>query len=333
MTPRPELQADLASAYPGARLVPMVGDASTRRFWRLVLPEGGTRVVMDYGSPWTATPDDLPVSRLLRRAGLPVADVLDARAGSGCLVLEDLGDLTLESALAALPEGERGDAARERLYEAAVDLAVAIARKGSPALRESERAQGPALDAARFRFEMDFFLEHFVSGLRGLAVGERLREHLHDLADAAARSSRPVLCHRDYHSRNLMVRDDGSLAMVDVQDARWGPDTYDLASLLRDAYVELDEGVVGRMIERFRVALPADEEAEALRARFDLVAVERMIKALGTFGYQAVVRQNPRYLEGVPRTLERLRRTLPLAPSLAPLLDLLQRAGLLDPIG
>jgi hypothetical protein len=111
--------------------------------------------------------------------------------------------------------------------------------------------------------------------------------------------------------------------MVDIQDARWGPDTYDLACLLRDAYVELDEDRVSRMLVRFRAALHAPEPEDALRARFDLVATERMVKALGTFGYQATVRGNRRYLEGVPRTLARLRRTLAATPALGPLKTLL----------
>jgi aminoglycoside/choline kinase family phosphotransferase len=111
--------------------------------------------------------------------------------------------------------------------------------------------------------------------------------------------------------------------MVDFQDARWGPDTYDLASLLRDAYVEIDEGLVEGMVARFG-------DAEDLRARFDLVAAERMIKALGTFGYQASVRGSPRYLEGVPRTLHRLRRTLATQSALEDLGDLLDRSRLLE---
>jgi aminoglycoside/choline kinase family phosphotransferase len=315
MKPRPELAADLAEAYPGARLDPLVGDASTRRFFRLFLPQGATRVVMDYGAPFEVTPDDVAISKLLRGAGLPAPAVLDVRPASGCLLLEDLGDVTLEAALGSAAETER-----ERLYAAAVDLARDIADKGTPALAASPRAAGPALDATRFRFEMDFFLEHYLGGLRGLEANPSLRARLHALADAAAASSAPVLCHRDYHSRNLMVRADGSLAMVDFQDARWWPDTYDLASLLRDAYVEIDEGLVDRMLDRFG-------SGDALRARFDLVAAERMIKALGTFGYQASVRANPRYLEGVPRTLGRLRRTLQGDPALADLGVLLERSG------
>jgi aminoglycoside/choline kinase family phosphotransferase len=324
---RTELLADLAAAHPRAELTPMVGDASTRRFFRLRLADGSTRVVMDLGGPWELPPDDLALNRILRGAGLPVPALLEAWPSSGCLLFEDLGDRTLESALSRATPSER-----ERMYERAVDLAVAIARRGTPVLASSERASGPALDADRFRFEMDFFLEHFVAGLRRLPTPGDLRAELHALAGAAAASSPPVLCHRDYHSRNLMVREDGSLAMVDVQDARWGPDTYDLASLLCDAYVELDDDLVTRMRARFRAAASPPEPEEAFRARFDLVATERMVKALGTFGFQSAVRGNPRYLEGVPRTLGRLRRTLEGTPLLRRLADLLLRGRILDPL-
>ena len=88
---------------------------------------------------------------------------------------------------------------------------------------------------------MEFFLEHFADRFTELKIDSRLPAALTRLADRAAEAPHRVLCHRDFHSRNLMVTEDGSLAMVDIQDARWGPDSYDLASLLRDAYVDIPE--------------------------------------------------------------------------------------------
>ena len=78
---------------------------------------------------------------------------------------------------------------------------------------------------------------------------------LHELADRAAASPRKVLCHRDFHSRNLMLPPDHSLAMVDIQDARWGPDSYDLASILRDAYIEM---VISEIIPLIDERYPED---------------------------------------------------------------------------
>ena len=101
-----------------------------------------------------------------------------------------------------------------------------------------------------------------------------------------------MLCHRDYHSRNLM-RHAERLYWIDFQDARMGPATYDLASLLRDAYVDVPEELQDELKERFRQKAAPDEPREVFRRRFDLMCVQRNLKALGTFGYMATVRQQP----------------------------------------
>jgi aminoglycoside/choline kinase family phosphotransferase len=290
----------------------MAGDASARRFWRLHAPGGTTRVVMDYGAPFEADPDDLALGGIFRAAGVRVAGVERIVPDAGCIVVEDLGDETLESAIRRHRELGRSI---EPLYDAAVDLAARIATAGTVALAASSRASGPALDPSRFRFEMDFFVEHFVEGWLGARASDGLRREVRDLAERAALATRrQVLCHRDYHSRNLMVLPEGGLAAVDIQDARWGPDTYDLASLLRDAYVDLEPSIVQRGIERYRAAVFPDEDAEPFLARFELVSLQRMVKALGTFGFQATVRGRTGYLEGVPRTVGRILRLRALAP-------------------
>lgn len=296
MRPSPELLQHLREQRPGSVLHPMTGDASTRRFWRERGAHGETRVVMDYGAPFTGETDDVRLTRLFLEAGLPVARLLSVEAGLGCLWFEDLGQLTLEQALREAPRPER-------LLSDAVRLAVAIAGDGTPVLARSQRKDGPALDDARFEFEMAFFAEHYVEGLRGKQASIELRQGLEDLAHEAARTPRRVLCHRDYHSRNLMLRTDGRLAMVDIQDAQWGPDSYDLASLLFDAYIDIDAAARDRLLSEYvALAIPDD----GFEARFYCVALQRTIKMLGTFGYQATVRNNRRYLDAVPRTLARV---------------------------
>jgi aminoglycoside/choline kinase family phosphotransferase len=111
-----------------------------------------------------------------------------------------------------------------------------------------------------------------------------------------------VLCHRDYHSRNLMVHR-GELYVIDFQDARMGPDTYDLASLLRDSYVDITEQELDGFIAYF-LALKGVVDGVEFRRRFDVMAVQRNLKALGTFGYQAAARGNPIYIQYIPRTLK-----------------------------
>ena len=319
--PRPRLARFLDDAYRSWSAEPMTGDASTRRFWRIRAPSGATRVVMDYGAPFAGDPDDVALGAIFREAGLRIAEVERVAPDVGCLVLEDLGDRTFET---AVREHRADGRSIEPLYDAAVDLAARVATTGTVALERSGRAAGPALDPTRFRFEMDFFVEHFVEGWLGAEAGNGLRREVRDLAERAAQASRRrVLCHRDYHARNLMVLADGGLAMVDIQDARWGPDTYDLASLLRDAYVDFEPAIVRRGLERYRAAVFPDDEPEQLLTRFELVSLQRMVKALGTFGYQATVRDNPAYLEAVPRTVGRillLRARVPAYPTLNGLL-------------
>jgi len=190
--------------------------------------------------------------------------------------------------------------------------------------------RGPALDPQRFRFEMDFFVENYLGRLLGVAPPAGLREALHDLAERAA-SGRRVFCHRDFHSRNLMIRPDGRLAMVDIQDARWGPDGYDLASLLRDAYVDDPDPLIEEMVERFHATVPGLGSASEFRGRFDVVATQRMVKALGTFGFQIAALGRTRYRSAIPRTLARLSASMPAVEGCAALHRMLDDLGLFIP--
>ena len=128
-----------------------------------------------------------------------------------------------------------------------------------------------------------------------------------------------MLCHRDYHSRNLMLHDD-RLYIIDFQDARMGPDTYDLVSLLRDSYVDLPEQTVNELIAYFLALKGTTDPMQetVFRERFDLMALQRNLKALGTFGYQTTARRNPVYIQYIPRTLRYVRDNLGRHPRFPP---------------
>jgi N-acetylmuramate 1-kinase len=131
-----------------------------------------------------------------------------------------------------------------------------------------------------------------------------------------------VLCHRDYHSRNLMLHD-SQLYIIDFQDARMGPDTYDLASLLRDSYVDLPEQTVSELLAYFLALKGQSGEQAEFRRRFDIMALQRNLKALGTFGYQTTARRNPVYIQYIPRTLRYVRGNLENLPEFARIRGLL----------
>jgi aminoglycoside/choline kinase family phosphotransferase len=302
-------------------VAPLSGDASTRRYFR-VRDGGQTQVLSLYPEPFD--PDDLGfrvVRELLAGYGLPVPAIVDQDGPRGLLVQEDLGDLTLQEALRTASED-----VREELYGQAVDQLVRLQR---------EAAQGPqragcfqiAFDLEKLTWELHYFLKHFVEGHRGcdLTAEDRaeLAEGFHRLCQEIAGWPR-VLCHRDYHSRNLMLRD-GSLFWIDFQDARMGPATYDLASLLRDSYVELPEGLVAELAEGFRQKAVPGEARAVFERRFDLMCVQRNLKALGTFGFMDSVRGNPVYLPYIPHTLRCARRNLARYPELATVWRVLAR--------
>jgi aminoglycoside/choline kinase family phosphotransferase len=239
----------------------------------------------------------------------------------GILALEDLGDVTLQAHLGAAPATEHA-----LLYRQAVGLIDVIQRRGAEFAGGGALPYGLAFDVEKLTWELDFFLKHFLESFRGVSLTDAERQTFRDafLSIAGELAAEPrVLCHRDYHSRNLMVHGQ-RLYLIDFQDARMGPDTYDLASLLRDSYVHLDDGIVEELIAGFLALKGAQGPDPAeFRRRFDLMAVQRNLKALGTFGYQAMTRRNPVYAQYVPRTLRYVRSNLERYARFAPLREVL----------
>jgi aminoglycoside/choline kinase family phosphotransferase len=321
-------------AQPHARVVPLTGDASTRRYFRIIRPDARSVVLAVYDVAFAY--DKLPfvnVARLLAQVPLPIPEILGHTGDLGVLVLEDLGDVTLQAHLGVAPPNEH-----DALYRQAVTLIERLQRRGQELASSVYLPYSIAFDRDRLTWELDFFVKHFLEGYRGVEVSAAVRTALsHEwarIAEELAAEAR-VLCHRDYHSRNLMVRG-GELYVIDFQDARLGPDTYDLASLLRDSYVDLDDQKVEELIAYF-LALrgPATAASRAggaalavqeFRRRFDLMAMQRNLKALGTFGYQTAALNNPVYIQYIPRTLHHVRENIGRNPRFAHLRELLGTA-------
>ena len=311
-------RADLASA--ATRVEPLHGDASTRAYVRVAPPGRPPMVLALHPEPFAA--DSLPqvvVGTLFRRLGIPVPAVLDEAADLGILAVEDLGDETLQSWMAGGPGRDPAP-----LYREAVDYLATLQTRGGAFRDEGTVPFTLAFDAAKLTWELDFFRSEFLEAYRRIALpsaaSEALRRELAAIAGELAAEPR-VLCHRDYHCRNLMVRD-GRLVVIDFQDARLGPGTYDLASLLRDCYVDLPDDLTAALTRRFLNAVPAQRTPD-FEARFDLMSVQRHLKALGTFGHQVARRGRGHFAEAVPRTLAHLRRTLGAYPRFERLRELL----------
>jgi aminoglycoside/choline kinase family phosphotransferase len=311
-------------AGPQVRVVPLTGDASTRQYFRILRPDTPSIVLAVYESGFEF--DELPfvnVSRLMTEVPLPIPAIAGHDDELGILILEDLGDVTLQAHLGVSPPDEH-----RALYDQAVEFIARLQRRGRELESKDYLPFGIAFDRGKLTWELDFFVKHFLGAYRGVelsggaqaGLAEEWARIAGELADEP-----PVLCHRDYHSRNLMLHE-SKLYIIDFQDARMGPDTYDLVSLLRDSYVDIPEETVDALIERFlifRGAGRAEATTAEFRQRFDLMALQRNLKALGTFGYQTTARKNPVYIQYIPRTLRHVRTNMERHPRFGRLRDLL----------
>ena len=300
---------------------PLSGDASTRRYFR-VKGRATSWVAALYPEPFD--PEGLTFSfvrQLLAGWEVPVPEIYETDGQRGVLLLEDLGDLTLQEILK-----DAGESDVEDLYRESIDRLAAMQASAARVTQKAPCFQ-IAFDIEKLSWELHYFEKHFLEGLRGcdLSVEDRstLAEGFSRLSQELASWPR-VLCHRDFHSRNLMQHK-GVLYWIDFQDARMGPAQYDLASLLRDSYVDLDEGFVAERAEEFRQKAVPGEPRETFNRRFELMSVQRNLKALGTFGYMATVRQNRVYIPYIPRTLANARRNLAKHPELQALWRVLAR--------
>jgi len=306
-----------------ARVVPLTGDASDRRYFRVIASDRPSTVLAAYADAFEL--DRLPfvnVAALFRAIPLPVPDIRAHAGDLGLLELEDLGDVTLQAHLGTADAAEHA-----ALYREAVGYLAALQDRGRALADPTYLPYGVAFDEEKLGWELGFFARHFLGSYRGveLSAAEKraLDSEFDGLAGALAAEPR-VLCHRDYHSRNLMLHD-GRLCIIDFQDARMGPATYDLASLLRDSYVDLSEATVQDLLAYFLALTGMPRDAHGFRALFDLTALQRNLKALGTFGYQAAIKRNPVYIQYIPRTLRYARDTLWRHPSFSRIRDVLAR--------
>jgi len=314
--------AESGLAGSAARVVPLTGDASDRRYFRIISTDGPSTVLalhanaIDFASLPFAS-----VGRLLQQVPLPVPAILGHSDPLGIVALQDLGDVTLQAHLGAASPAEH-----RALYRQAVSFLELLQRRGAELASSDYPSYGIMFDVEKLTWELNFFVRHFLEAYRGAALvnGERAAfdEEWLDITRELAAEPR-MLCHRDYHSRNLMLHN-GSLYIIDFQDARMGPDTYDLASLLRDSYVDISERELEELIAYF-IALKGVTDAAEFRRRFDLMSLQRNLKALGTFGYQTTTRRNPVYIQYIPRTLRYVRSNLEKYPRFARLRELLAR--------
>ncbi len=312
-----KIGAWLGNLFPGKsfELAPASADASFRRYFRARFDDGSTRVVMDAPPAHEDCRPWLHVQQLFHAAGVHVPDVLATDLDHGFLLLSDLGSTTYLNAF----DGTNPPA----LYGDATDALVRIQLASKP-------GELPAYDRALLKRELDLFPDWYIARHLHLEMTTAQRETLAAAFEKilAVNLAEPaVFVHRDYHSRNLMVAEPNP-GIIDFQDAVYGPISYDLVSLLRDAYVEWPEELVLDWAVRYwekarKAGLPVRADFGDFYRDFEWMGVQRHIKVLGIFARLYHRDGKDGYLRDMPLVAKYLRAACARYRDLGPLLKLL----------
>ena len=300
-----------------ATVRPASADASFRRYFRIDTEDAaGTRIVMDAPPDQENSAPFVQVARLMGDAGLTAPQVLEWDEPSGFLLLDDLGRRTMLDVIdPADPEAARP------LYAKAIDALIGWQLASRPQVL-------PPYDRALLERELALFPDWYVARHRGLAVvgplQERLQRSFQLIVENNLAAPR-VYVHRDFMPRNLMITGGPALGVLDFQDAVHGPITYDIASLMRDAFLSWEEDFVLDVTVRYweqarRAGLPVDEDFGAFYRAVEWMGLQRHLKVAGIFARLTLRDGKPKYLADTPRFIAYIRATAGRYRELAPLL-------------
>lgn len=290
----------------------LAGDASTRKYYRIVF-ENQSRVLMSW-EPFT-DPSTYPFLNVLEHFNSVDVRVPKVEAFApelGVVLLEDLGDLTLERKF-----WENQDQKQAFPYYAqSVDEIIKIHFLASKPSGKPSICQQIQFDTAKFMWEMNYARDHFLEKVGGIQLGEKDQKILQDefLRICETLDKQPkFVCHRDYHSRNLMLKL-GRIYVIDFQDARLGPIQYDLVSLVHDSYVNLSPESIDAIKDDYIGKAKQSGPKDVIRPDFDeifkLQIIQRCFKACGSFSSFFNARNDTRYLKYIKNTAQLVARTL-----------------------
>jgi N-acetylmuramate 1-kinase len=307
-----------------ASLRPASADASFRRYLRIdadAVSGTGSLIIMDAPPEKEDCRPFVKVAQLMAQAGLHVPRVLEWEESLGFMLLDDLGTQTMIDVIA------RDDpAANQPLYLRAVDALIAWQAASRPAVL-------PAYDQALLARELALFPDWYIERHRGMKVEGRLRQTLDGIFKLIIErnlSVPMVYVHRDFMPRNLMMPLDPAeprLGVLDFQDAVHGPITYDIASLMRDAFLSWDEEFVLDITVRYwqralKAGLPVDRDFGEFYRGVEWMGLQRHLKVAGIFARLTLRDGKLRYLADTPRFISYIRATASRYRELAPLLRL-----------
>ncbi len=286
---------------------PASADASFRRYFR-VTHANGQHIVMDAPPDKENTEPFIRIAGLLKNSNLHVPEIYHQNTEQGFLLLEDLGSNNFLDQLT--------DKTADRLYQDAFDSLFKLQTQ-----TDIQWCQLPSYDEALLHKELSLFYEWFLQNLLNIKIPEPLQVQLNTLLIDSALAQPLVCVHRDFHSRNLMVLNKRSPGIIDFQDAVIGPITYDLVSLLRDCYITWPQQRVSQWMQQYYQRILSagllDDNLQTFRQWFDLMGLQRHLKATGIFSRLYLRDNKSEYLASIPRTMNYIVQICQSYPELA----------------
>ncbi len=298
------------------KIIPLAGDASSRKYYRI--QKGKSSLVACWGDPNEVTPTHqnfMELQKVLYQNQIPVPLLISSDLEKGILIQQDLGDQSL------FHKGVK----KEDL-EMAIDYMIAIHSIDLNPYSKSSFAT-LSFDREKLSYELDLTTEYFLNQYMKIEDLGRWRNSFEEFLPALLDSSKMVLVHRDYHSKNIMVHQN-KLYIIDFQDARLGYPQYDLCSLLEDCYVKYESKTKEEMIEYYYKESNQKEDFNTFKKNYDLMAIQRILKALGTFTMMKFLRRNEDYLQYIPYALTNLKEIVSRNPELIELNELVGELSL-----
>jgi len=311
---------------PKFEVYPLAGDASTRRYYRIVQDQQ-TFVLMEW-EPFeeSETYPFLSVQKHFQRSDIQVPKILAMSPKEGFILLEDLGDLTLERKFWETQDQKQ----ILPFYMSAIDELVKIHFESSKDMKTCT-AFSVEFDEGKFLWELNYGKTHLLENICQISLShgtaKTLEKVFRQISTRLAKEPK-FISHRDFHSRNLMIKL-GKMRVIDFQDARMGPVHYDLVSLLKDSYVDLNHNTSKSILEYYL------QQASELGYRkpftfnevIEIQTIQRCFKACGSFASFFNNRSDRRYLRYLSPTLKRVKKSLEPFTEFAPFLRVLEDSG------
>ena len=284
-------------------LAAIAGGGSNREFFRLAGPSR-TAVVLHQPEEGREIDSYVEIARLLARHGVGAPEIYAVDREAGIILMEDLGDVHLEDALGTVSPTEAS-----ALYSRSLDILVELETSVTESLSRENLLGDRLFDERTLLGETEYFMREFVEGFCPIPIPGSWEEERRFLAAALARERR-VFMHRDFQSRNIMLKD-ARLRIVDFQTAHRGPGLYDAASLLKDAYHPVSSPERRTLLEAFHEKLrsrgvPEERDFSEFYEAFTLAGVQRNLQALAAFVKLGTRMGKPRFLDSIPNGIDLL---------------------------